>query len=74
MVMVGGGGGGVGAGRRPPPASGVVKRGSMAYLNVFLFSSSSVSVDILDYLYHVYGRTLTAQLEAEASTSSNDAS
>ena len=40
----------------------------------FLFSSSSVSVDILDYLYHVYGKTLTAQLEAEASTSSNDAS
>lgn len=30
--------------------------------------------DILDYLYHVYGKTLTAQLEAEASTSSNDAS
>ncbi|CAH3029920.1 unnamed protein product [Porites evermanni] len=30
--------------------------------------------DILDYLYHVYGKTLRAQLEAEASTSSNDAS
>ena len=65
----GGGDGGGGGGAR-----GGVKRGSMAYLNVFLFSSSSVSVDILDYLYHVYGRTLTAQLEAEASTSSNDAS
>ena len=64
MVMVWGGGGGwwwCGRQRK----YGISKR--------FLFSSSSVSVDMLDYLYHVYGRTLTAQLEAEASTSSNDA-
>lgn len=58
-----GGGGGWGGKQRK---YGISKR--------FLFSSSSVSVDILDYLYHVYGKALTAQLEAEASTSSNDAS
>ena len=29
-------------------------------------------LDILDYLYHVYGKNLRAQLESDATTSSND--
>ena len=48
---------------------GSVNRGNMIYLLFFL-----LLLDILDYLYHVYGKNLRGQLEADATTSSNDAS
>ena len=41
------------------------------FLIVFLLL---LLLDILDYLYHVYGKNLRAQLESDATTSSNDTS